>query len=103
MTLCLAVLFFVLTPGILLRLPKGGSKMMVAATHAVVFVLVFQLMHKMGWKAYEGFQAIQTKTGGGSASGGMGVKGANTGNAKATLSATCPAGQKKVSGVCVKA
>ena len=57
MTLCLAVLFFVLTPGILLRLPKGGSKMMVAATHAVVFVLVFHLMHKLGWKAYEGFSS----------------------------------------------
>ena len=32
-----AVLFFVLTPGILLRLPKGGSKMAVAATHALIF------------------------------------------------------------------
>ena len=29
-----ALLFFVLTPGILLRLPPGGSQMVVAATHA---------------------------------------------------------------------
>ena len=36
-----AVLFFVLTPGILLTLPKGGSKMVVAATHAVVFAAVW--------------------------------------------------------------
>jgi hypothetical protein len=37
----LAALFFVLTPGILLTLPKGGSKMLVAATHAVVFAAVW--------------------------------------------------------------
>ena len=42
-----AVLFFILTPGILLSLPPGGSKMMVAATHAVVFGLVFTLSHNM--------------------------------------------------------
>jgi hypothetical protein len=39
--LYLAVLFFVLTPGILLTLPKGGSKIVVAATHAVVFATVW--------------------------------------------------------------
>lgn len=42
-----AVLFFLLTPGIILSLPPGGSKMVVAATHAVVFGLVFTLSHKM--------------------------------------------------------
>ena len=42
-----AVLFFVLTPGILLSLPPGGSKMVVAATHAVVFGAVFSLAHPM--------------------------------------------------------
>jgi hypothetical protein len=42
-----AVLFFILTPGILLSLPPGGSKMMVAATHAIVFGLVFSLSHNM--------------------------------------------------------
>ena len=47
MFLFTAVLFFLLTPGILLSLPPGGSKMVVAATHAVVFGLVFSLSHKM--------------------------------------------------------
>ena len=47
MSLFVAALFFVLTPGVLLRLPPGGSKMMVAATHAVVFAVVYSLMHKM--------------------------------------------------------
>ena len=41
------VLFFVLTPGILLSLPPRGSKMMVAATHALVFSLIFVFTHKM--------------------------------------------------------
>jgi hypothetical protein len=40
-----ALLFFVLTPGILLSLPPGGSKMVVAATHAVVFAIVHKLLH----------------------------------------------------------
>ena len=47
MFLFTAVLFFLLTPGILLSLPPGSSKMVVAATHAVVFGLVFSLSHKM--------------------------------------------------------
>ena len=54
-----AVLFFVLTPGILLSLPPGGSKVAVAATHAVVFALVFHLSHKKVMSyldgGYEGF------------------------------------------------
>lgn len=49
MTLFVAALFYVLTPGILLTLPKGGSKAMVAATHALVFAVVFGLVHKSVW------------------------------------------------------
>jgi hypothetical protein len=50
MFLYVFVLFFVLTPGILVSLPKKGSKMVVAATHALVFSLVMWLTHKMVWK-----------------------------------------------------
>ena len=49
MTILLAVLFFVLTPGVVLRLPPGGSKLVVAATHAVVFALVWHFGHKLLW------------------------------------------------------
>jgi hypothetical protein len=42
-----AVLFFILTPGILLSLPPGGSKITVALTHAIVFGLVWTLASKM--------------------------------------------------------
>lgn len=43
MSLYLALLFVALTPGVLLSLPPGGSKLVVAATHGVVFALVYCL------------------------------------------------------------
>ena len=46
MALYAAVLFYVLTPGVLLSLPPGGSQMTVALTHAAVFGLVFALTSK---------------------------------------------------------
>lgn len=46
MSLVIAVLFFVLTPGVLVSLPSGKGKLVVAATHAVVFAFVFHLAHK---------------------------------------------------------
>jgi len=53
-----ALLFFVLTPAILLRLPPNGGKYTVAAVHALVFGLVFYLTHKIVWRfgaSLEGF------------------------------------------------
>jgi len=35
------VLFFVLTPGVLLTLPPKSSKMVVAGVHGIIFSLVF--------------------------------------------------------------
>jgi hypothetical protein len=54
-TVYAAILFFVLTPGILVSLPPKGSKMMVAATHAVVFALLFGFTAKMVWRASMSF------------------------------------------------
>ena len=45
-----AVLFFLLTPAILLRLPKNGSKFTVAAVHALVFAVIFHFTHKLVWR-----------------------------------------------------
>jgi hypothetical protein len=59
MSLYVAVLFFVLTPGVLLSLPKGGSKFTVAAVHALVFAVLFQFTHKLAWNLsvkLEGFE-----------------------------------------------
>ena len=46
-----AVLFYVLTPGVLVSLPPGASRMTVNLTHAVVFGVVLALTHKMVCKA----------------------------------------------------
>jgi hypothetical protein len=46
-----AVLFYALLPGVLVRLPPGGSTMTVNLTHAAVFALVWHLTHKAVWHA----------------------------------------------------
>uniref|UniRef100_A0A6C0LCU6 Uncharacterized protein n=1 Tax=viral metagenome TaxID=1070528 RepID=A0A6C0LCU6_9ZZZZ len=50
-TLYIVLLFFLLTPGVLLRLPPNANKITVAATHAIVFGIVWQLTHKFVWLA----------------------------------------------------
>ena len=46
--LVLAVLFVVLTPGVVLALPPGGSLLTQAVVHSVVFVVVWSLVWKSG-------------------------------------------------------
>jgi hypothetical protein len=54
MALLGAVLAFVLSPGLLVRLPKNGSKVTVAACHAAVFgLLFFVLCHGMNTVAVQ--------------------------------------------------
>jgi len=64
MSLYMAVLFFVLVPGVLVTLPPGGKKLTVALVHAVVFALVYQLTHKAVHRVlapYEPFEdAVKT-------------------------------------------
>jgi hypothetical protein len=50
MALYAAALFYLLTPGVLVRLPPGGCTMTVNLTHAVVFGIAWMLTHKMVWK-----------------------------------------------------
>lgn len=45
-----AALFYFLIPGVLLRLPPGGSTMTVNLTHAVVFAVVSKLL----WSSMKG-------------------------------------------------
>ena len=67
MLLYIVSLFFVLTPGILVTLPAGGSKTTVAIVHALLFALIFWLTHKFVWKAtkkvsfgnLEGFESAE--------------------------------------------
>lgn len=61
-TAYIAILFFVLTPGVLLSLPPKSSKFMVAATHAVVFALVYHFTHKMVWRASMSSESFAVST-----------------------------------------
>ena len=45
-----AVLFFLLTPGVLLTLPPGASRTTINLTHAAVFGAVWMFTHKFVWK-----------------------------------------------------
>lgn len=70
LALLAAVLFFVLTPGIVLRLPRGGSPRTVAAVHAVVYFFAFlflkMFMMRYIWRRnralWENFDNASTKT-----------------------------------------
>jgi hypothetical protein len=46
MLLFTAALSFLITPGIVFTLPKGGSKFTVALTHAIVFAVLYELVEK---------------------------------------------------------
>jgi hypothetical protein len=39
-----AILFYLLSPGVLISLPPGGSHMVQLATHAIVFALVHKFV-----------------------------------------------------------
>jgi len=54
MSAFVAVLFFLLTPGVVLCIPEKSSIYMQAAVHALVFALVYHLTHKMVWKYFYG-------------------------------------------------
>lgn len=58
-SLYVAVLFFILTPAVLLRIPKKGSKYTVAGVHAIVFALLLHFTGKFVWNfsmSMEGFR-----------------------------------------------
>ena len=46
-----AVLFYLLTPGVLVSLPPGASRQTVNLTHAAVFGTVWFLTSKGVWRA----------------------------------------------------
>ena len=42
-----AILFYALIPGVLVRLPPGGSTMVVNVTHSLVFAVACSLLWKV--------------------------------------------------------
>lgn len=59
MSLYLAALFVAFVPGVLVTLPKGGSKMTVVAVHAVLFTVAWHFTNKIAKRATEGFQGLE--------------------------------------------
>jgi len=55
----IVLLFFVLSPGILLSLPPNSSKTVVAFTHALVFGAIYWITHKFVWKLSVGVPVSQ--------------------------------------------
>ena len=49
MSLYVALLFFVLVPGVVIKLPVNGSRFMSATVHAVIFAVIFHFTHKAVW------------------------------------------------------
>lgn len=58
MTLFVAALFVLLTPGVLLSLPAKGSLLQKAAVHGLVFAVVYHYTHKSVWNMVQGFQNV---------------------------------------------
>ena len=62
MTAFTALLFVVLTPGVLLTLPsKASGKIVVALVHGLIFALLYHITHKAvrAWtRKYEGFDVV---------------------------------------------
>ena len=50
MSLFMALLFVLLTPGILLRLPPSGPLLTVAVVHGVLFAVIFHFTHTAVFK-----------------------------------------------------
>lgn len=53
-TLYIALLFVLLTPNVLVRLPPTGSKLTVAAVHGLIFAVLFHFTHKFVWRMTAG-------------------------------------------------
>jgi hypothetical protein len=57
----LALVFFLLSPGVLFRIPPRGSCYVAAAVHAVLFVLLLRLVAPYTAAVAEGFQGTPAK------------------------------------------
>ena len=52
-------LFVAFTPGVLLTIPKGSSKLTIAIVHGLLFALVYEVIRMPVWRGlYEGFAGV---------------------------------------------
>ena len=52
MSLFVGLLFVLLTPGVLLTLPKGSPKLTIAIVHGIVFAIAFHFLQKPVWNYF---------------------------------------------------
>ena len=53
-----AVLFFLLSPGVLVRIPNTGSKFMVAGVHALAFAIIFFFLNGPVFKFFRSLEGF---------------------------------------------
>jgi hypothetical protein len=56
-----ALLFFVLTPGVFLRLPKNGSKFLVTGVHGLLFAVILYFTSGYVWRLSHSFGSMGMK------------------------------------------
>jgi hypothetical protein len=56
-----AFLFFVLTPGVFLRLPKNGSKFLVTGVHGLIFAIILYFTSGYVWRLSHSFGSMGMK------------------------------------------
>ena len=54
MTIYVALLFVILTPGVLVNLPPHSSKLTTAFVHGLIFAVLFHFTHKFVWRMLHG-------------------------------------------------
>ena len=56
------ILFVLLTPGVLVKLPPKGSLLTVAIVHGLVFALIYHLTHRTVYRlSVDGFETSDTR------------------------------------------
>ena len=61
MTIYAAILFFILTPNVLVSLPPKGSVLVVAMVHAIIFGIVFNFTKKPLYNFFYGNTKCENK------------------------------------------
>ena len=52
-TFYVTILFFVLSPGVLVTLPPKSKKTIVVGTHAILFAIIFYFTHIFVWNYFQ--------------------------------------------------
>ena len=62
MSLYVALLFIILTPGVLVRIPKRSSLLIAAIVHGIIFAIIYHLTHKYIWNHTYGMRTMYDMT-----------------------------------------